>query len=249
MDWLSDPQAWIALVTLTALEIVLGIDNIIFISILAGKLPRAPAGPRPDRSAWPGHDHPDPAAALHHLDHAADRAALLVLGHAFSGRDLILIVGGLFLLAKSTIEIHDKLEGGGAARLRCHRRALPSAAIIIQIIDPRYRLLAGFGHHRGRAWPASCGHGRGVVIAVAVMMLFFAGAVSAFVDRHPTIKMLALSLPAADRRRRWSPRAGAPHPQGLHLLRHGLLGARGDAQPESKKECRTTGETAPAPRR
>jgi len=111
MEWLSDPQAWLALVTLTALEIVLGIDNIIFISILTGKLP----------------EHQRPKAQRIGLALAMiSRLMLLfsltwimrltepffsILGHGVSGRDIILIVGGLFLLAKSTMEIHDKLEG------------------------------------------------------------------------------------------------------------------------------------------
>ena len=117
MDWISDPQAWVALVTLTALEIVLGIDNVVFISILAGKLPKQDQGR---------------ARRLGLLMAMFMRIALLfslswiirltaplfsVVGHEISGRDLVLIFGGLFLLAKSTHEIHGRLEGEYETRL------------------------------------------------------------------------------------------------------------------------------------
>ena len=120
MDWLTDPETWIALGTLTALEIVLGIDNIIFISILASKLPRGAAGARPSGRPARRDGHPHPAAlSLAWLVHLT--APLFALfGQGFSGRDLILLGGGLFLLAKATREIHDKLEGeeahGGTGR-------------------------------------------------------------------------------------------------------------------------------------
>ena len=121
MDWLTSPEAWIALVSLTALEIVLGIDNIIFISILVGRLPPAQRQRARVIGLAPRDGDAHRAAAFARLDDAPDRAAVHGLGNEISGRDLILIGGGLFLLAKSVIEIHDSLEGegeGGTRRVR-----------------------------------------------------------------------------------------------------------------------------------
>lgn len=192
MDWLTDPQAWLALLTLTALEIVLGIDNIIFISILTGKLP----------------EHQREKAQKLGLSLAMlTRIMLLfslawimkltspffsVLGHGISGRDLILIIGGLFLLAKSTMEIHDKLEGeehhadGGKAAV-----SFNSVLIQIMFLDIVFSLdsvitAVGMARQLGVMVTA-------VVISVGIM-LFFAASVSRFVDRHPTVKVLALSF-------------------------------------------------------
>ena len=192
MDWLTDPQAWLALLTLTALEIVLGIDNIIFISILTGKLP----------------EHQREKAQKIGLSLAMITRIMLlfslawimkltnpffhILGHGVSGRDLILIVGGLFLLAKSTMEIHDKLEGeehhadGGKAAV-----SFNSVLIQIMFLDIIFSLdsvitAVGMARQLGVMVTA-------VVISVGIMM-FFASAVGKFVDRHPTIKVLALSF-------------------------------------------------------
>jgi len=110
MQLLTDPQAWIALATLTALELVLGIDNVIFISILVDKLPRAARAGAPHRPVH-GDVHADRAADGAVVDRRARGAAVPVLGQAISGRDLILIAGGLFLIYKSTGEIHQSLEG------------------------------------------------------------------------------------------------------------------------------------------
>src|SRR3989304_7723429 len=132
MHWVLDPEIWIALITLTALEVVLGVDNVVFISILAGKLPRGHRAP-PRRAGLA-------AAMLTRIALLASLAWLIRLtrplfvlfGHAFSGRDLLLIAGGLFLLAKATTEIHDRLagkEGHASARVP------PSfAAVIVQIM-------------------------------------------------------------------------------------------------------------------
>ena len=191
MEWISDPQIWIALATLTALEIVLGVDNIIFISILSGKLPPAQQ-PR--------------ARRLGLLGALVTRVLLLfslawivrlttplftILEVEISGRDLILILGGLFLLAKSTYEIHDKLEGEeghGSARV-----ASSFASVIIQImlLDVVFSLdsvITAVGMVR-QLWVMVTA----VIIAVAIMMLS-AEPISAFVHRHPTVKMLALSF-------------------------------------------------------
>jgi predicted tellurium resistance membrane protein TerC len=191
MEWMTDPQAWIALATLTALEIVLGIDNIVFISILTGKLPEK----QQPRARTIGL-----AAAM------LMRIALLLslswimgltapwftlLDNDISGRDLILIVGGLFLIGKSTYEIHDKLEGeSGHASAR-----VPAsfAAIIVQVmlLDMVFSLdsvitAIGMAQHIEVMIAA-------VVIAVLFMMVF-AGPISDFVHQHPTVKMLALSF-------------------------------------------------------
>ncbi len=191
MDWLVDPQAWIALATLTALEVVLGIDNIIFISILASKLPA----------------HQQERARVIGLGVAmATRLLLLfslswlmslttplftLLSHELSGRDLILLTGGLFLLVKSTLEIHEKLEG--EASHGTTRAAASFAGVIVQIglIDIVFSLdsvITAIGMANRLVIMALA-----VVIAVLVMMLS-ANAISAFIDRHPTIKILALSF-------------------------------------------------------
>jgi predicted tellurium resistance membrane protein TerC len=192
MAWLSDPQAWLALVTLTALEIVLGIDNIIFISILTGKLPQQQR-PKAQRIGL--------ALAM------ITRLLLLfsltwimrltepffsILGHGVSGRDIILIVGGLFLLAKSTMEIHDKLEGEEQHTSEGKTGASFQGVVIqIMFLDIVFSLdsvITAVGMASQLAVMATA-----VVLSVVVMM-FFAGAVSSFVERHPTIKVLALSF-------------------------------------------------------
>jgi predicted tellurium resistance membrane protein TerC len=191
MEWLSDPQAWIALLTLTLLEIVLGIDNVIFISILAGKLP--PADQKKARNLGLGGALVTRLLLLMSLAWIIKLTAPLftILGAEISGRDLILIAGGLFLMAKATHEIHDRLEGeeGGAAK----KVAPTLTAVIVQImlLDIVFSLdsvitAVGMAKHLGVMVTA-------VIIAV-VIMLFSAGSISAFVDRHPTVKMLALSF-------------------------------------------------------
>ena len=191
MEWLTDPQAWAALATLTALEIVLGIDNIIFISILVARLPA----------------HQREKARLLGLGLAmVTRLALLfslvwvmglggtlftVFGNDISGRDIIQIGGGLFLLVKSTSEIHESLEG--AHETSKHRAVASFTGILIQIaiIDIVFSLdsvITAVGLAQQIAVMAIA-----IIIAVLVMM-FAARAISNFVDTHPTIKMLALSF-------------------------------------------------------
>jgi predicted tellurium resistance membrane protein TerC len=192
MDWITDPNAWIGLLTLTALEIVLGIDNIIFISILAGKLPVQ--------------DQPK-ARQLGLLGAFVTRILLLlslawivrltqplfsVLGHGVSGRDLILLAGGLFLIGKATYEIHGKLEGeeqdvDGARAAR----SLARVVIQIMLIDIVFSLdsvitAVGMVDEIGIMIAAN-------IVALGIM-LAAAGPISGFVDRHPTVKMLALSF-------------------------------------------------------
>jgi predicted tellurium resistance membrane protein TerC len=192
MEWISSPEAWVALATLTLLEIVLGVDNIIFISILVGRLP----------------DGQRQRARILGLAIAMGTRILLLLtitwimrlqapwftvaGTEISGRDVILIGGGLFLLAKSTLEIHESLEGaehegGGSGK----HAGFVSTIIAIGLIDIVFSLdsvitAVGLADHVVVMIIA-------IVLAVLVMM-FAAGAIGRFVDTHPTIKMLALSF-------------------------------------------------------
>lgn len=191
MAWLSDPQSWIALVTLTALEIVLGIDNIIFISILVARLPASRQARA--RVIGLGLAMISRILLLFSLTWIMrlTRPFFAILGNEISGRDLILIVGGLFLLVKSTLEIHDKLEGeeGHAAA----RAATSYAGILIQImlIDIVFSLdsvITAVGMARELAIMVAA-----VVLAVCFMMMA-SGSISQFVETHPTVKILALSF-------------------------------------------------------
>jgi predicted tellurium resistance membrane protein TerC len=191
MDWISDPQAWVGFATLTVLEIVLGIDNIIFISILADKLPPEKQG---RARLW--------GLALAMLTRILLLFSLTwvirltaplftVLGEEISGRDLVLLLGGLFLLAKSTHEIHGNLEGEEG---KASTRIAPSfIGVLIQImlLDIVFSLdsvitAVGMVDEVGVMVAA-------VVVAVGFMMAF-SNPISGFVSRHPTIKMLALSF-------------------------------------------------------
>jgi predicted tellurium resistance membrane protein TerC len=191
MEWLFSPQAWIGLLTLTALEIVLGIDNVIFISIVAGKLP----GAQQDRARRTG------------LALAAITRILLLLsltwvmgltaplfsisGFEVTGRELILISGGLFLIAKSTREIHLRLEEGdqhGVARARVTFGGVLLQILLLDVVFSLDSVITAVGTVDHVVVMIAA-----VMIAVGVMM-FFAGMISRFVDRHPTLKMLALSF-------------------------------------------------------
>lgn len=191
MEWLSDPQAWIALATLTLLEIVLGVDNVIFISILAGKLPAEQQKKARNLGL---------AAAM------VMRILLLlsiawvvrltnplftVAGNGISGRDMILLVGGLFLLGKATHEIHEKLEGEEGQTTTRTAPSMTSVIAQIMVLDIVFSLdsvitAVGMAKDIGVMITA-------VVISVGVMF-FSAGAIGDFVNRHPTVKMLALSF-------------------------------------------------------
>lgn len=191
MEWLSDPQAWIAFLTLLALEIVLGIDNIIFISILAGKLP--PEQQPRARFIGLGLALFIRVALLFSLSWVIGLTAPLfsVLDHAISGRDMILIGGGLFLLGKATFEIHENLEGVEGHASKKVKASFISVIIQIILLDAVFSLdsvITAIGMVSDVQLMISA-----VVVAIAFMM-FFAGPVGAFVSRHPTIKMLALSF-------------------------------------------------------
>lgn len=181
-----------ALLTLTGLEIVLGIDNVIFIAILVGKLP------------------PEERTKIRNLGlflamflriallmciswiMGLDRPLFHVASHGFSGKDLILLGGGLFLLAKSTFEIHEKIEGGqethGKGAAKTAVAAVIAQIIAIDLVFSLDSIITAVGMSRQIPIMIAA-----VVISVGVMMAF-SGAVSAFVERHPTIKMLALSF-------------------------------------------------------
>lgn len=191
MELLTDPQAWLALATLTALEIVLGIDNIIFISILSSKLPAEQQ--EKARLTGLGLAMFTRVALLFSLAWlmGLTEPLLSVLGTDISGRDLILIAGGLFLLAKSTMEIHDKLEGAeghGTVRAAASFGAIIFQILLLDIVFSLDSIITAIGMANQLAVMVAA-----VVIAVGFMMLF-AGKISAFVDSHPTIKMLALSF-------------------------------------------------------
>jgi predicted tellurium resistance membrane protein TerC len=191
MELLSDPSVWVAFATLTVLEILLGIDNIVFISILAGKLPPEKQGRA--RTVGLALAMVTRILLLLVLSWIIRLTAPLfeVFAHEISGRDLIMIAGGLFLVAKSTYEIHDKLEGEHGDK---SKRVPPTfTAVIIQILllDIVFSLdsvitAVGMVDHVEVMIAA-------VVVAVAFMM-FFAGPISRFVEKHPTVKMLALSF-------------------------------------------------------
>ncbi|MEQ1572982.1 MAG: TerC family protein [Vicinamibacterales bacterium] len=192
MEWMTSAEGWIALLTLTVLEVVLGIDNIIFISILAGKLPADDRG-RARRIGLSLAMFIRIALLLSITwVMGLTEALFTAFNHPVSGRDLILLVGGLFLIAKSTHEIHDKLEGADTHGTT-GRKAASFASVIVQILllDIVFSLdsvITAVGMAEDVTIMIAA-----VVIAVGVMLVS-AGGISAFVERHPTVKMLALSF-------------------------------------------------------
>ena len=192
MDWFGDPNAWIGLLTLTVLEIVLGIDNIIFISILAGKL--KPEDQSRARKLGLTGAFVSRLALLFSIAWVVGltRPLFTVLGLEISGRSLILIVGGLFLIGKATFEIHGKLEG--ESHEANTKRVLPSlTAVVVQImlIDIVFSLDSVITAV-GMVDQISIMVGANVI--ALIIMLMAAGPIAGFVDRHPTVKMLALSF-------------------------------------------------------
>ena len=192
MELLTDPQAWIAFLTLTVLELVLGIDNIIFISILASKLP-IEQQPRA-RTLGLGLAMVMRIALLFSIGLIMRLSAPLftVWGQSLSGRDLILLVGGLFLLGKATHEIHQKLEGEeghASARIAPSFGAVIFQILLLDIVFSIDSVITAIGM-AGTMFAVMVA---AVVVSVIFMMLF-AGPISNFVQRHPTIKMLALSF-------------------------------------------------------
>ena len=194
-DWATQPEIWISLLTLTVLEIVLGIDNIIFISILSGKLPPAQQ-PKARKLglalalitrvlllcalAW-----------VVKLDKPFWEPTILSWKLAVSGKDIILIAGGLFLLAKSTFEIHEKLEGVDGEKTERMNVTFNGVIVQIMLLDIVFSLdsvITAVGMVQ------QIGIMIGAVVMAMIVMLIFVNQISDFVDRHPTIKMLALSF-------------------------------------------------------
>jgi predicted tellurium resistance membrane protein TerC len=191
MDWLAQPETWIAFLTLVALELVLGVDNVIFISILAGKLP---------------HDQQKRARTTGIMLAVITRILLLlslswiisltqplftVLNFDISGRDLVLLVGGLFLLWKSVHEIHQRLEGQEGEASAKVRAAFWGVIIQIMLLDIVFSLdsvITAVGMVNELAIMIAA------VVIAAVVMVFTSTPLAEFVERHPTIKMLALSF-------------------------------------------------------
>lgn len=191
MEWITSPESWIALLTLTALEIVLGIDNIIFISIIAGKLP--------ENQQKTGRQVGLLMAMLTRILLLFSIAWLTrltsplfsVFSHDISGRDIILIIGGLFLLGKSTFEIHERLEGEEGHASQKVAASLSGVIFQIMLLDIVFSLdsvITAVGMVNEIFIMVSA-----VVIAVAIM-LFASGPISGFVNDRPTLKILALSF-------------------------------------------------------
>jgi predicted tellurium resistance membrane protein TerC len=191
MEWIFDPQAWIAFATLLALEIVLGIDNVVFISVLAGKLPASQQAKA--RYVGLGLAMLMRIILLFSISWVIGLTAPLftVLEQEISGRDIILLVGGLFLIAKSTHEIHQRLEGEEEHASATAAASFSSVIIQILLLDIVFSLdsvITAVGMVEDISIMISA-----VVIAVLFMMAF-AGPIGRFVERHPTVKMLALSF-------------------------------------------------------
>lgn len=194
MEWITQPEVWISLLTLTALEIVLGIDNVIFISILAGKLPREQQARA--RKTGLMLALVTRILLLCSISWVMGLTRVLftlpVLHAEITGKSLILLAGGLFLIGKSVVEIHEKLEGAdGHATSNLSKVSFQAVIIQILLLDIVFSLdsvITAVGM-ANRLWVMITA----VIIALGVM-LAFAGAISDFVNRHPTLKMLALSF-------------------------------------------------------
>jgi predicted tellurium resistance membrane protein TerC len=188
---LANTDAWIALLSLTAMEIVLGIDNIVFISILVGRLPPEQR-PFVRRLGLVG-------ALVMRLGLLFALSAIMklvdplfwIFDHPFSGRDLILLFGGMFLIGKATLEIHHKLEGGGEADTGGKARGAAMVIAQIMVLDIVFSLdsvITAVGMAK-QLWVMVTA----MIVAVGVMLVF-AGSIGEFVDRHPSVKVLALSF-------------------------------------------------------
>lgn len=192
MDWIADPQLWGSLVTLTALEIVLGVDNLVFIAILVGRLP--PAQQRTARQVGLMLALTMRLALLASIWWIVGltQPVFEMFGHPVSWRDIILIGGGAFLLYKGTVEIHRRLEGAGETASAAHGGASFGGVVLqIGILDIVFSLdsvITAVGM-ADSLWVMAAA----ILIAVAVM-LAASGALTVFIERHPTMKMLALSF-------------------------------------------------------
>ena len=193
MNWIMDPSVWMALLTLSAIEIVLGVDNIVFIAILAGKLPEHQQSKGRTVGLILAMGTRILLLFSITLIMKLTQPLLVIFSFEISGRDIILIAGGLFLLVKSTLEIHSNLEGEEAhAQQHSGKHATFSSVVVqIMILDIVFSIdsvitAIGLAKQLGIMVAA-------IVIAI-VVMIFLAEHISSFVDKHPTIKMLALSF-------------------------------------------------------
>jgi len=191
LELLTQPESWIALLTLTVLEIVLGIDNIVFISILAGKLPKE----QQNKARKLGLGLALIARIILLLSitwvMGLTKPLFAVWGHSVSGRDLILLIGGLFLVAKATREIHVKLEGEeqhGNVKVKAAFGAILIQIMLLDLVFSLDSVITAVGMADEVAIMIAA-----VIIAIGFMFVF-AGAIGEFVERHPTVKMLALSF-------------------------------------------------------
>lgn len=191
MDWLNDPQAWMALISLIALEVVLGIDNVIFISIQASKLPFDQQGKA--RRLGLGLAMITRIALLFSLSFlmGLTRPLVTIFSNEISGRDLILIVGGLFLIWKSTMEIHEKLEGAEMDVPKGVKANFSSVIFQILLLDIVFSIdsiITALGMAEQLSIMILA------IVAAVIFMMLFSEKISSFVEKHPTIKMLALSF-------------------------------------------------------
>ncbi|WP_019142293.1 TerC family protein [Noviherbaspirillum massiliense] len=191
LELLSDPQVWIAFATLTALELVLGIDNIIFISILVDKLPQHQRELTRRLGLFMAMFMRIGLLLILSWIVGMTEPLFSILGKGFSGRDLVLVAGGLFLLWKSVSEIHETFEGAEGSTGGAVKATLAGAIVQIMLIDLVFSLdsiITAVGMVDEVAVMIAA------VIASVGMMMFFAGPIGRFVSAHPTIKMLALSF-------------------------------------------------------
>lgn len=197
MEFISDPQIWIAFATLTLLELVLGIDNIIFISILSGKLP-------PEQQAKARYIGLGLALGIRVLLLLSiswviglKEPLFALLGYSFAGKDLVLLFGGLFLIAKSTHEIHGSLEGEeghGSKKVYAGFVGVIIQIVLLDIVFSLDSVITAVGMISDQYGSAGIYIMVAAVMVAIVAMMLFAGPIGAFVQRHPTIKMLALSF-------------------------------------------------------
>ncbi len=233
MEWITDPQSLIALLTLTVLEIVLGIDNIIFISILSGKLPKE----KQKKGRLLGLS----LAMITRILLLFSISLIVKLTEPFitvfelgiSGRDLILILGGLFLLAKSTMEIHSKLEGEEEhhdVKAKVSFRGVIIQILLLDIVFSLDSVITAVGMANDLAVMVIA-----VIIAV-IFMMFFSGSISDFVENHPTIKILALSFLLLNWILTYCRRIPSAHSERIHLLCNGVQCVCRNVESKNAKE-------------